>query len=130
MKFHILKILYYFERVQNIRRDEMTFLAIDAQKNLFTLQKSQLQYEQTLVMSRANYVTKQMGYVAQECEENEIDPDDNAQYVILQQEEQYLETRQDSLDSQISLMENEISSLKNLVNNNIKSSCSLNLIGG
>ncbi len=108
----------------------MTFLAIDAQKNLFTLQKSQLQYEQTLVMSRANYVTKQMGYVAQECEENEIDPDDNAQYVILQQEEQYLETRQDSLDSQISLMENEISSLKNLVNNNIKSSCSLNLIGG
>lgn len=108
----------------------MTFLAIDAQKNLFTLQKSQLQYEQTLVMSRANYVTKQMGYVAQECEENEEDPEDNYNYVILQQEEQYLETRQDSLDSQISLMENEISSLKNLVNNNIKSSCSLNLIGG
>ena len=39
----------------------MTFLAIDAQKNLFTLQKSQLQFEQTLVMSRANYITKQMG---------------------------------------------------------------------
>ena len=50
-------------------------------------------------------------------------------YVQLQQEESYLETRQDSLDSQISLMENEISSLKNLVNTNIKSSCTLNLIG-
>ncbi|CDE61196.1 unknown [Fusobacterium sp. CAG:439] len=107
----------------------MTFLAIDAQKNLFTLQKSQLQFEQTLVMSRANYITKQMGYRAQELEETDTDPDDDATYIALQQQESYLETRQDSLDSQISLMENEISSLKNLVNNNIKTSCSLNLIG-
>lgn len=107
----------------------MTFLAIDAQKNLFTLQKSQLQFEQTLVMSRANYITKQMGYIAQELEETDTDPDDDATYIALQQQESYLETRQDSLDSQISLMENEISSLKNLVNNNIKTSCSLNLIG-
>lgn len=107
----------------------MTFLAIDAQKNLFTLQKSQLQFEQTLVMSRANYITKQMGYRAQELEKTDTDPDDDATYIALQQQESYLETRQDSLDSQISLMENEISSLKNLVNNNIKTSCSLNLIG-
>lgn len=108
----------------------MTFLALDAQKNLFTLQKSQLQFEQTLVMSRANYITKQMGYRAQELQDQEIDTDDDPIYIQLQQEESYLETRQDSLDSQISLMENEISSLKNLVNSNIKSSCTLNLIGG
>lgn len=108
----------------------MTFLALDAQKNLFTLQKSQLQFERTLVMSRVNYVTKQMGYRAQDLEDMEIDTDDDPMYIQLQQEESYLETRQDSLDSQISLMENEISSLKNLVNSNIKSSCTLNLIGG
>ena len=108
----------------------MTFLALDAQKNLFTLQKSQLQFEQTWVMSRVNYVTKQMGYRAQDLEDMEIDTDDDPMYIQLQQEESYLETRQDSLDSQISLMENEISSLKNLVNSNIKSSCTLNLIGG
>ena len=108
----------------------MTFLALDAQKNLFTLQKSQLQFEQTLVMSRANYITKQMGYRAQELQDQEIDTDDDQTYIKLQQEESYLETRQDSLDSQISLMENEISSLKNLVNSNIKSSFTLNLIGG
>ena len=108
----------------------MTFLALYAQKNLFTLQKSQLQFEQTLVMSRVNYVTKQMGYRAQDLEDMEIDTDDDPMYIQLQQEESYLETRQDSLDSQISLMENEISSLKNLVNSNIKSSCTLNLIGG
>ena len=107
----------------------MTFLALDAQKNLFTLQRSQLQFEQTLVMSRANYITKQMGYRAEELEEAEVDVDDDPTYITLQQEESYLETRQDSLDSQISLMENEISSLKNLVNSNIKSYCTLNLIG-
>ena len=123
--------LYKYERLEkNIRRDEMTFLALDAQKNLFTLQKSQLQFEQTLVMSRTNYITKQMGYRAQELEDQDIDTDDDPTYIQLQQEESYLETRQDSLDSQISLMENEISSLKNLVNSNIKSSCTLNLIGG
>ena len=108
----------------------MTFLAIDAQKNLFTLQKSQLQFEQTLVMSRANYITKQMGYRAQALENTSTDVDEDPTYLALQQEESFLETRQDNLDSQISLIENEISSLKNLVNNNIKSSCSLNLIGG
>lgn len=108
----------------------MTFLAIDAQKNLFTLQKSQLQFERTLVMSRANYITKQMGYRAQELEDKEINTDDDPTYIQLQQEESYLETRQDSLDSQISLMNDEINSLKTLVQNNIKSSCTLNLIGG
>ena len=106
----------------------MTFLAIDAQKNLFTLQKSQLQFEQTIIMSRANYITKQMGERAEDLGDD-ADLDNDPYYVELQQTESYLETRQDSLDSQITLIENEISSLKNLVNNNIKSSCTLNLIG-
>lgn len=108
----------------------MTFLAIDAQKNLFTLQKSQLQFEQTLVMSRTNYITKQMGYRAQELEYTDMDVDNDPTYQMLQQQESYLQTRQDSLDSQMSILDNEINSLKTLVNNNIKSSCSLNLIGG
>ncbi len=108
----------------------MTFLAIDAQKNLFTLQKSQLQFEQTLIMSRVNYITKQMGDRASALENTDTDIDNDPTYKKLQQEESYLETRQDSLDSQISVIENEISSLKTLVNNNIKASCALNLIGG
>ncbi len=108
----------------------MTFLAIDAQKNLFTLQKSQLQFEQTLVMSQANYITQEMSYRSQEIEAVDGDLDTDYYYIQLQQQEEYLETRQDSLDSQITLLDNEISSLKTLVNNNIKNSCSLNLIGG
>lgn len=108
----------------------MTFLAIDAQKNLFTLQKSQLQFEQTLIMSRTNFITKQMGFRAQACEAEDMDPDDDPTYMQLQHDQEYLESRQDSLESQISLVENEINSLKNYVNNNIKASCQLNLIGG
>ena len=108
----------------------MTFLAIDAQKNLYKKKKSQLQFEQTLVMNRVNYITKQMGYRAQELSDTETDVDQDPTYLLLQQQESYLETRQDSLDSQISVIDNEINSLKTLVNNNIKSSCSLNLIGG
>lgn len=115
---------------KSIRRDDMTFLAIDAQKNLFTLQKSQLQFEQTLVWSRANYITKQMGYRASELDGTGTEVDEDPTYQRLQQEESYLETRKDSLDSQISVIENEISSLKTLVTNNIKASCALNLIGG
>lgn len=108
----------------------MTFLAIDAQKSLFTLQKNQLQFEQTLVMSQANWVAKQISYRSEEIEDSDGDLDKDPVYISLQKEDEYLQSRQDALDSQISLLDNEISSMKTMVNNNIKSSCSLNLIGG
>lgn len=108
----------------------MTFLAIDAQKNLFTMQKSQLQFEQTLIMSRINTITREMGFYEADQSDNEnwyADTDEYYQELV--STESYLETRQDSLDSQITALDNEISSMKNLVNSNIKSSCTLNLIG-
>jgi len=110
----------------------MTFLAIDAQKNLFTMQRSQLQYEQSLIMNRANIISREMGQYASFMEEDNdsYDLENDAYYIQLQKESDYLETRQDSLDTQITLLDQEISSMKQLVNNNIKSSCSLNLIGG
>lgn len=108
----------------------MSFLAVDAQKCLFILQRNQLQFEQTLIMSQANFVSKEMGYRSQEVEAEKGDLDSDPYYVQLQQKEEYLESRQDTLDSQIQLLDNEISSMKTMVNNNIKNSCGLNLIGG
>lgn len=111
----------------------MTFLAIDSQKSLFTIQKSQLQFEQTLVMNHANWVTKEMAAISEQYaseESGENDLEDDPYYQLLQQQEEYLTTRQKSLDSQISLIDNEINSMKTMVTNNIKSSCTLNLIGG
>ncbi len=114
----------------------MSFLAIDSQKNLFTLQKSQLQFEQTLVMNRINQCTKEMGYITDQYPTDGTASstgyksyDDDPNYKQLELESEILESRQDSLDTQISVLENEISALKNLVNSNIKTSCGLNLIG-
>lgn len=110
----------------------MSFLAVDAQKSLFTLQRNQLQFEQTLVMNEANWVSKQLRYMTNNADEQgdnydlEKDPD----YIYLQQQEEQLESEQDSLDTQIQLLDNEISNLKTMVSNNIKNSCGLNLIGG
>lgn len=110
----------------------MSFLAIDAQKSLFTLQRNQLQFEQTLIINQANWLTKEMSYYADEMQNTneEWDMDQDSYYLDLQAQSEYLESRKDSLDSQINLMNESISSLKTLTNNNIKSSCALNLIGG
>ena len=130
LKSDKIKILYICKReYTNIRRAIMSFLAVDAQKQLFILQRNQLQYEQTLVMNEANWVSKEMGYYANELGDD-ADLDNDPYYIELQKTEEYLESRQDTLDSQIQLLDNEISSLKTMVNNNIKNSCGLNLIGG
>lgn len=110
----------------------MTFLAVDSQKSLFTLQKNQLEFERTLVMNQANWITKKMGYLSQQYDKEDTNAslEDDPYYIQLQQQEEYLTTRQDALDTQINLLDNEISSMKQIVTNNIKSSCGLNLIGG
>lgn len=107
----------------------MTFLALSSQRSLFMLQKSQLEFEQTLVMNQANWLQQEMDARA-EALGTDADLDNDAYYVSLQKQEEYLTTRQDSLSNQISLLNEEINSTKSLVQTNIKSSCGLNLIGG
>ena len=106
----------------------MTFLALDAQKSLYTLQKSQLNFEQTLVINRVSVINKEMEYIS-ECLEGE-DLDENPEYIQLQQEQEQLEVRKEALDSQVQLLEQEISNLKTAVTNGIKNGCGLNLISG
>ncbi len=107
----------------------MTFLALDAQKNLYTLQKSQLNFEQTLVISRVTYINKEMGIIQETVTDgSELDQDPN--YIQLQTEQEQLEIRKESLDSQIEILNQEIQNLKTAVQNGIKNGCGLNLIGG
>lgn len=107
----------------------MTFLALSSQRSLFMLQKSQLEFEQMLVMNQANWLQQEMDARA-EAIGTDNDLDNDPYYVSLQKQEEYLTTRQDSLSNQISLLNEEINSTKSLVQTNIKSSCGLNLIGG
>ena len=73
----------------------MTFLAVDSQKSLFTLQKNQLEFERTLVMNQANWITKEMGYLSQQYDQEETNAslEDDPYYIQLQQQEEYLTTR-------------------------------------
>ncbi len=113
----------------------MTFLAIDAQKSLFTLQKSQVEFEQMLILNQVNWCTKQMNTITQTYNEMEDagqdpgDPEDDPYFIQLQQMEEQLQTRKSNLDSQITLLNEEINSCKTMTNNNIKQACGLNLLG-
>ena len=107
----------------------MSFLAMASQKSLFTLQKSQLEYEYTILMSRTNVITSQMSDYANSVDDD-ADLDEDPFYISLEKTSEYLQTEAESVKSQIDVMEQEINSLKTMVNNGIKNTCSLNLIGG
>lgn len=110
----------------------MAFLAIDSQRNLFTIQRNQLQFEQTLVQNQVNWLQKEMAYVQQKFEQDNPDAaiDEDPSYIQLQKQEEMLTTRTQSIETQVNTLNEEISSSKQIVQNNIKSSCGLNLIGG
>ena len=110
----------------------MAFLAIDSQRNLFTIQRNQLQFEQTLVQNQVNWLQKEMAYVQQTFEQDNPDAaiDEDPYYTQLQKQEEMLTTRTQSIETQVNTLNEEISSSKQIVQNNIKSSCGLNLIGG
>ena len=106
----------------------MTFLALDAQKGLYTLQKNQLGFEETIVMSRISTITSEMEYITESCDADGTDPDDDPTYIALENEQEQLEVRQEALETQVSLLEQYISNLKTMVTNGIKNDCGLNLI--
>lgn len=107
----------------------MSFLAMASQKSLFTLQKSQLEYEYTILMSRTNVIISQISEYANNADED-ADLDEDPFYIGLQKTQEYLETQTASIDSQIQAIDSELNSLKTMVNNGIKNTCTLNLIGG
>lgn len=106
----------------------MAFLALASQKSLLTLQKNFYQLQLVSLQNQASYCAAQMETVRQNCDSNAgEDYTENADYIYYEQLDEELETEKDTVDSQITLIDNEISSLKTLVNNNIKTSCTLNL---
>lgn len=107
----------------------MAFLALASQKSLLTLQKNFLQFQYTSIQNQIQYATSKMTEVEKNYSgDTDSDYTEDADYIYYQQLDDSLETEKDSLDSQLTAIENEISSLKTLVNNNIKTSCTLNLL--
>lgn len=109
----------------------MAFLALASQKSLMMLQKNFLQLQYTSIMNQTQAASAQMTAIERQYANDGDDSNDyteDAQYIYYQDLSDQLETEKDSLDSQITAIDNEISGLKTLVQNNIKSSCTLNLI--
>ena len=80
-------------------------------------------------MNQTNYATSQMAAIEREYAASDQDCTQNADFIYYEDLSDQLETEKDSIESQITALENEISGLKTMVNNNIKSSCTLNLLG-
>lgn len=109
----------------------MSFLALASQKSLLTLQKNFLQFQLLSIQNQTNYATSQMTAIEREYSGmDDADYTEDASFIYYQDLSDQLETEKDSIESQITAMENEISGLKTMVNNNIKSSCTLNLLNG
>jgi len=112
----------------------MAFLALASQKSLMMLQKNFLQLQYTSIMNQTQAASAQMTAIERQYSAansdgtSTTDYTEDAQYIYYQDLSDQLETEKDSLDSQITAIDNEISGLKTLVQNNIKSSCTLNLI--
>ena len=103
----------------------MAFLALASQKSF-------LQFQHVSLQNQVNYAASQMAAIEREYAamgEDAPDCTEDASFIYYQDLSDQLETEKDSLDTQITAIENEISGLKTMVNNNIKSSCTLNLLG-
>ena len=107
----------------------MAFLALASQKSLLTLQKNFLQFQLISIQNQIHYATSQMTAIEKEYSgQDGADATEDADYIYYESLDEQLETEKDSIESQITAIENEVSGLKTLVNNNIKSSCTLNLL--
>lgn len=105
----------------------MAFLALASQKSLMMLQKNFLQFQYTSIMNQTQAAAAQMTAIERQYANSDDDYTEDAAYIYYQDLSDQLETEKDSLDTQLTAIENEISGLKTLVQNNIKSSCTLNL---
>ena len=98
---------------------------IDFAKKLFTIPTSWYSNQIQLASAQMSAIQKEY----RGCSSDESYEDD-ADYIYYEQLDEQLQTEKDLLDSQITELDSQISSMKTLVQNNIKSSCTLNLSGG
>ncbi|MBR1424159.1 hypothetical protein IJ579_01195 [bacterium] len=105
----------------------MAFLALASQKSVLTLQKNFYQLQLVSNLNESRYYQE----LARAIETADPDGyDTNSQWIMYNAMDEELDTEKESIENQLTAIEAEISSLKTLVNNSIKSSCQLNISGG
>ena len=111
---------------------DMSFLALASQKSALMLQKNFLQFNLIKIQNEAQYAVSCMNDVKKQIQSmgSDAEYEDDPMYIYYEQLDEQLESEKDSIESQITLLDNEISGLKTMVNSNIKSSCTLNIASG
>ena len=109
----------------------MSFLALTSQKSLLSLQRNFVQFQMMSIMNQINYAAAQMDAIKREySSQDEQDYTDDADFIYYEDLDEQLSSEKDLLETQNTALENEINSLNQIVKNNIKSSCTLNLAAG
>lgn len=111
----------------------MTFLAQSASKTLLKLQQNHLRFELTIMNSRFNAKNREisnMEFLDSSSDDTSSNLENDPYYRQLQKEAERFQMQRDDITDQIEVLEKEISDMKNMVTNGIKSSCGFTISGG
>ncbi len=105
----------------------MAFLALASQKSVLNMQRNFLQLRNLHISNQRQICKEEMDAIKlaapETCEQDQ-------EYLMLEAQDEEFESEKDAIEQEMSMIDAEINSLKTLVNNNIKSSCTLNISGG
>ena len=103
------------------RRNEMAFLTLNIEKNAMMIEKTQLEYQQMVYQNQYNDVLEEMtGYL----QDGDTDTE-SAKMKELQTLQQYYDTQKGSVESRLTLLNQEIESFDKVIGENIKNTCKL-----
>lgn len=101
----------------------MTFLALNIEKTSLIEQKSQLEYQEMIYTNDYDYVTSKLSELA-----SDQSIDTESPYMKgLQAQQQFYDSKKNSIESQLEVINGQIESFQKAVSTNIKSECKLTI---
>lgn len=102
----------------------MTFIGLGIETSSLTQQKSQLEFEESIIVNEYNYVTEEMSEIASD---GDTDLENNAYYQQLEHYQELYDSKKNAIETQLKTINAEIESYQKAVDTNIKSECKLSV---
>lgn len=102
----------------------MTFLALNIQKSSLIEQKSDLEYQEMVYTNEYDYVTSRL---ADLTSDSSVDLSNNREAAKLQALQQFYDSKKNSIESQLEVINGQIEGFQKAVSTNIKSECKLTI---
>lgn len=100
----------------------MTFLSLNIEKSSLTMEKDQLEYQEMILSEEYNEITQELSDYLSEDNAQE-----DAYSHYLEQQQELYDSRKQSIESQLKVINAEIDSYGKAVDTNIKSECKLSI---